>query len=288
MIDYEKLVKGIVAGLKEALNEDSNKVDEEASIADTVNNLFKDKEYINEFIENTVKDAQELAKESEENGSTFVTGKQNKEEHKSLEQAVASFFSLIKSTENAKDFSIGLQDAMALSSFGRFGLGTETGLSYGKYNLTGATLTLSSGSVTVYHTLSEEDVTNDKLFNKLFFQSDEDTHDMCGCGDECCDGYECDEDCEEEYDAEEHLYSIRDDIEEAESDFFDKVGAIMSSIPKHYRQNPPSVENVTQDDEDVMIFYLTHKSSFYAPAILQAMSRYDLVTEFIQKAELNK
>ncbi|WNO29781.1 hypothetical protein [Bacillus phage SDFMU_Pbc] len=277
-INYEKLIKGLLAGFKEALHEELNEVKEGDKIADTLENVFKEKEDINQFIENTVKNAQELAKESKDNGSTFVIGQQSKDNHKSLENAVANFFSLVKSTENAKDFSIGLQDAMALSSWGRFGLSTETGISYGEYKMAGKTLTLSGDSITVYYTLNEEDVTNPELAKELFSSDEKVTDNSCGCvneygGELGCIDPEYSECCPE-------LYSIIEDIEETEEEFYNSVEVILKDIIRYYSNNMPTFSTMFEYDEAAMRFFLTHCSTLYSPAAITALSEGELLHEF--------
>lgn len=316
LVDFEGIVKKIANALKEDLEKEVLKSDEGDKIANKLGSLFEDKEHINQFIDNTVEEAQYLAQQKEgarKDAEKFAamlkdqvkqaTADLNEEEDtevkevvepadpvapanpESLVSAVECFFDLVGSDEDAHKFAEELQLFLPTHKNGNFGFFTDSGVSYGKYSLYNNHFVLQSGSVIVEYYLTEDDVTNPEIRKELFPSDDEhDTegHDLCCCEEEE-EEYE-----EDENTAEEQLYLIRDDIEEVESEFFSGVEEIMYNIATHYRKNPPRVENVTQDDEDVMIFYLTHKSSFYAPAALQAMSRYDLLTEFINKAVLDR
>lgn len=314
LVDFDGIVKKIVNALKEDLEKEVLKPDEGDKIANKLGHLFEDKENINQFIDNTVEEAQYLAQQKEgarkdaekfaamlKDQAKQATAALNEEEDTEVKEAVApvipvapanpeslvsavkEFFDLVGSEEDAHKFAEELQLFLPTHKSGSFGFVTNTGIAYGKYSLYNNRFVLQSGSVIVEYYLTEDDVTNPEIRKELFPSDDEhDTegHDLC-----CCEEEEYEED---ENTAEEQLYLIRDDIEEVESEFFSGVEEIMYNIATHYRKNPPRVENVTQDDEDVMIFYLTHKSSFYAPAALQSMSRYDLLTEFINKAVLDR
>ncbi|AII28122.1 hypothetical protein LD13_gp227 [Bacillus phage Bobb] len=301
LVDFEGIVKKIANALKEDLEKEVLKSDEGDKIANKLGSLFEDKENINQFIDNTVEEAQYLAQQKEgarkdaekfaamlKDQAKQATSALNEEEGtevkeavypsdqveaanpESLVSAVEWFFDLVGSDEDAHKFAEELQLFLPTHKNGNFGFSTDSGVSYGKYSLYNNHFVLQSGSVCVEYYLTEDDVTNPEIRKALFPSNEEDKS------------------VDDVNTAEENLYSIRDDIEEAESGFFDQVEELMYNINVHYRENPPTLENITQDDEDVIIFYLTHKSSFYAPATLQAMSRYDLFREFVSKAELGK
>lgn len=316
LVDFDGIVKRIVNELKESLEEEVLRSDEGDKIAEKLDHVFDDKEHINEFIDNTVEEAQYLAQQKEgarKDAEKFVamlkeqakqtTAVLNEEEDMEVKKAIGPFdqveevkptnlvsavdlfFSLTNSEESAQKFSEEVQGVLIRHSSGRFGFMTETGVDYGKFSLRNNRILLESGSKRVEYDLQKEDITNEELLKKLFPPSEEYESagpDMCSCGNEYCDEVEC---IDHEYDEElpYELEFIIEEIEEAEEEFYDSVEVILQGITRHYSKHLPTVKSMTDDDEVAMRFFLAHSSTLYSPAALTALSTDELLHEFTSK-----
>ncbi|AGB62633.1 hypothetical protein [Bacillus phage phiAGATE] len=320
------LVKIVLREVNDAILEElkkklEGKVDDSDKVANSLENMFKDKEEINEFIKDTLEDAQELASQreadikyreklvsyldvltqqeppefTEEEEKVFKENLESSSQEEtdnpcSLVSAVERFFDLVNSEEDAHKFAEELQLFLPTHKRGNFGFGTSTGISYGRYSLCDKDLTLKSDGerVIVQYTLTEDDVTNPELAKELFHSNHEqgaDSTEVCGCVNKC-GGDEDDEDNDDEdNDDFPGVYDIIEDIEETEEEFYNSVEVILQNIIRHYSNNMPNYATMSEYDEAAMRFFLTHCSTLHSPAAITALSKGDLLHEFKRRIQ---